>query len=310
MTSRKAFIQFIRALAELLEAGISVRQALETIQVSAEKTKCGRFAGNMLRFVLEGYPLSSAFQLNTVIAVDRKAVSVLAAAEKTGELVSALRFLSENEDQREETAAHLTEVALYPVFVLCVAGIGTAVLLRQYRLYSFASVPDGAFSACLRAALFLLFYLLLFCLIYGRIFSQDSMQLFFYETGYLLSSGLCMTDALHVISGFCDRKTALPAELMLPEIRSGVPFAKVFRKAFPKLAGSDVQLFLDLASESGNLGDACNIIWKRLKKKADARRQLALRLAEPVLLTGTGMCLLILLEGAVLPFLTQFGGVL
>lgn len=310
MTSRKAFIQFIRALAELLEAGISVRQALETIQLSAKKTKCGRLAESVLRFILEGYPLSSAIQLNTVIAAERKTVSVIAAAEKTGNIVSALRFLLDAAEQREETAARLAEVALYPFLVLCVAGIGTMVLLKQYRLYSFAFIPEGALSACFRSALFLLCYLLLFCLIYVRIFSQDAVQFFFYETGYLLSSGLCMTDALHIISGFSDRKTALLAERMLPEIRSGNSFAAVFRKVHPELAGSDVQLFLDLASESGNLGGACNDVWSRLRKKAEAKRQLALRLAEPILLSGTGICLLILFEGAVLPFLTQFGGVL
>lgn len=310
MTSRKAFIQFIRAMAELLEADIPVRQALESIQVSARKTKCGRLAESVLRFILEGYPLSSAIQLNTVVPVNRKSVSVIAAAEKTGDLLSALRFLLGGEEQREETAAHLAEVSLYPALILCVAGTGTAVLLQQYRLYSFASLPEGALSACFKAALFLIGYLLLFCIIYRSIFSQDAMQLFFYETGFLLSSGLCMTDALHIISGFSDGRTALLAERMLPEIRSGASFADVFRKANPKLHGSDVQLFLDLASESGNLGNVCNTIWTRLKKKDEGKRQLALRLAEPVLLTGTGMCLLILLEGAVLPFLTQFGGVL
>ena len=310
MTGRKVFLLFIRAVAELLEADFPLRQALETVASSGRKTKCGRLAESVLRFVLEGYSLSSALQLNTVLSVRQQAVSVIAAAEKTGNVVSALRFIIGDEERREETASHMIEVSLYPALVLCVAGTGMPLLLSRYRLYSFDAVPAEALGACMRAGLFLAVFLVLFCLVYYRIFSIKPLELFFYETGFLLSSGLCLTDALHVVSGFSDRKTALLAERMLPEIRSGVSFPDVFSKAFPQLKGDEIMLFLDLAAADGQLDGICSLIWRRLKKKADEKKQLALRLAEPVLLTGTGLCLLILLEGAVLPFLTRFGGAL
>lgn len=310
MTSKKAFHQFVCGMADLLESGLPVRQALETVSRSRKTTKCGRLSEGILRLVLEGYPLSSALQLNPVLAVDRQSVSVIAAAEKTGSLASAFRFIMSGEDQKAETARRLMEVSLYPALVLCVAGMGTAVLLKQYRLYSFEGVPEGALESCIWAGAFLLCYLTAFCFVCYRVFSQNVCQLFFYETGFLLSSGLCVTDALHVISGFSDRKTALLAVRMLPEIRSGVSFADVFRKAYPKLSDSELQMFLDLSCADGNLAGACSTIWKRLDKQAEERKRLVLRLAEPVLLTGTGICLLLLLEGAVLPFLTQFGGVL
>lgn len=310
MTGKKAFSRFLLALADLLEARVPLRQALETISSSDGRTKCGHLADSVLHFILEGYSLSAALNLNTVLSVKQQTVSVIAAAEKTGDVVSALRFINADEERREETAAHLVEVSLYPALVLVVAGIGTAVLFKQYRLYSFAVLPEEALAACVNAGLFLAAFLVLFCLVYYRMFSMKPLELFFYETGFLLSSGLCITDALHVISGFNERKTVQLAERMLPEIRSGVSFAAVFHKAFPNLACSEIQLFLDLASADGKLDGICSLIWKRLKKKADEKKQLALRLAEPVLLTGTGICLLILLEGAVLPFLTQFGGVM
>lgn len=309
-SSNKAFIQFIRGLADLLEAGVPVKKALESIRDSAGRTKCGKLADSVLHFVLEGYALSSAIQLNQAVSVRETDVSVMAAAEKTGDIVPALRFLISGEERREEAVSHLVEVSLYPALVLCVAGIGTLFLLRQYRQFSFAEMPAGALEGCIRAGLFLLSYLLVFCTVYFRVFSEDEVRLFFYETDFLLSSGICITDALHIISGFNNRKTALLAERMLPDIMSGVSFADVFRKAFPASDGSETQLFLDLASTDGNLAGACSLIWKRMKKKADEKKQLALRLAEPILLTGTGICLLMLLESAVLPFLTQFGGVL
>lgn len=310
MSAEGVFIQFIRGLADLLEEGLPVRKALECMKNSMRRTRCGRLAESVLLFVLEGYSLSSAIQLNTVIPVKKQAVCVMSAAEKTGNIVPALRFLIKNDERRGESVMQLFEISLYPALVLCVAGLGTAVLLKEYRQFSFAAPPAGALESCVRAGLFLVLYLLLFCFVYWRVFSEKAEIIFFYETAFLLSSGICMTDALHIISGFSDRKTALIAERMLPEIRSGVSFGDVFRKAFPGLSGSETQMFLDLASAGGNLAGACDVIWKRLNKKADGRKQLALRMAEPALLTGTGLCLLILLEGAVLPFLTQFGGVL
>lgn len=301
---------FVRAVAELLEAAIPLRQTLETVRNSCQGTKCGLLSESVLSLVLEGYPLSSALQLNTVLPVNRQHVSVIAAAEKTGSVVLALHFIISGEEQREETARHLAEVSLYPALVLCVAGLGAAVLLRQYRLFAFEQFPEETLKACFRSGLFLILYLTAFCAVCYRTFSQDATRLFFYETGFLLSSGLCVTDALHVISGFSDRKTALLAERMLPEIRSGVSFAAVFRKAFPKLSGTETQMLLDLSDTDGNLAGACSTIWKRMDSKASEKKKLVLRLAEPVLLAGTGICLLLLLEGAVLPFLTQFGGVL
>lgn len=309
-TDRRTFILFIRGVAELLEAGLPVRKAVECIQVSQRHSLCGRLAENVLHFILDGYDFSSALQLNTLIHVDRQAVSVLAAAEKTGDYIPALRFIISEEERREETAVHLAEVAAYPLLVLCAAGAGTTVLLRQYRQFSFEVPPAGVIDACIRAGSFLILFLILFCFVYYRLFSADAKQLFFYETGFLLSSGLCITDVLHIISSFSDRKTADLADRMLPDIRSGVPFADVFRKAYPKLEDTETQLLLDLTMSDGKLASTCVAVCSQMKKKADRRKQFALRMAEPVLITGTGICLLILLEGAVLPFLTQFGGAL
>lgn len=309
-SDRKTFNQFIRALVELLEAGLPVRKALEGIALSAVRTKCGRLSESVLQYVLEGFALSSAIQHNSVLFVDSQTVSLMSAAEKTGNVVPALRFLISEEEQREETAAHLKEVSLYPTLVLCVAGAGTFVLLRQYRQFSFSEPPQGALESCLKAGLFLLSFLILFCIVYYRIFKADTALLFFYETGFLLSSGLSITDALHIISASNNGKAALMAGRMLPEVRSGVPFARVFQKACPEMKDPELLMFLDLSSADGNLASACSSIWARLRKKTGRKKQTALRMAEPLLLTGTGICLLILLQGAVLPFLTSFGGIL
>lgn len=309
-SAEKEFIRFVRGMADLLEAGLSVRNALECMKFSLKRTRCGKLAGCILQYVLEGYAFSTAVQLNTVISVNSRTVSLLAAAEKTGNIAQSLRFIISGAEQREETSSHLVEVSLYPAFVLLVAAVGTVFLLQQYRLFSFDVIPEGAIKSCIEAALFLILFLGIFCITYYRLFCQDAIQLFFYETGFLLSSGLGMTDVLHIISRFSDRKVASLAECMLPDVRSGISFAEVFRKNNPRWNGSEMQMLLDLSSADGNLAGACNSIWEQMKKKSEQKRQVALRMAEPVLLTGTGICLLIMLEGAVLPFLTQFGGVL
>lgn len=309
-TDRRRFLQFIRGLADLLDAGLPVRKALESMMIPAKKTRCAVLADSVLRLVLEGYALSSAIRHNPLVYVGDDAFSLMAAAEKTGSIVPALRFIISTEEQREETASHLKEVSLYPALVLCVAVAGTIVLLRQYRQFAFSQPPEGASASLMKAGLFLLLYLSLFCFVYYQLFKTDGIRLFFYETGFLLSSGLSVTDALHIISGFNDRKAASYAELMLPDVRAGISFAEAFRKICPELADSEQQMFLDLSSVNGNLASACRTVWKQMQKKSERRQQLALRMAEPLLLTGTGICLLILLEGAVLPFLTQFGGVL
>lgn len=309
-SDRKLFLMFVRGLVELLEAGLPVRKAIECIQASQRHSRCGTLAGSILHFMLDGYSFSSALQLNTLIHVDRQSVSVLAAAEKTGDYVPALRFIISEEEHREETVAHLAEVAAYPLLVLCAAGAGTGVLLRQYKLFSFEVPPAGAIEACIKAGLFFTLFLVSFCVTYYRLFSTDAKELFFYETGYLLESGLCVTDVLHIISAFSEKKTALLADRMLPEIRAGVSFPDVFRKMHPQKDDTETQLLLDLTLSDGRLAPMCMTIWSRMKKKSDRKKQFALRMAEPVLLSGTGICLLILLEGSVLPFLTQFGGVL
>lgn len=137
--SRLEVTVFVEQLRDLLGAGLSVVEALSTLQ--AANRKGGQQAADALLVRLRGgAPLSAA------LAVDPQfpplLVALVRASEWTSDLPSALTRFLEHEQRVRELRHRIASVAIYPMLLV---GVGVAVMLflLLYVVPRFARVFEG-----------------------------------------------------------------------------------------------------------------------------------------------------------------------
>jgi general secretion pathway protein F len=133
--------QFSQELALLLHAGIPLLEALETLR-EKDADKAGRVTLDLIIDALrQGLPISQALA-RAPRDFDELFIAIVAASERSGQLVRALRdhaaYLAWSQALRNKLVA----ACVYPLMLL---GVGAAVVLflLLYVLPRFASVFDG-----------------------------------------------------------------------------------------------------------------------------------------------------------------------
>lgn len=120
-------VQFIRQLATLLTAGITVDRAFEIL---ASQTKNGRDRSTVLKSqsaVSAGQSLSSALNVSSWGFMPGE-LGLLQAAEKSGSMVASLEDLAEYLEKQQEIRSKLTSALVYPAFLLALVPIALTVI--------------------------------------------------------------------------------------------------------------------------------------------------------------------------------------
>lgn len=141
--SRKRFPLrlFSQELAVLLDAGIPLMEALQTLRDKEPSASVRDTLDDVIEQVRQGLPLSTALGRQPQ-AFDELVRAIVAANERTGQLASALaqhaRYLAWAEGLR----TRLVAAAVYPLMLL---GVGTLVILflLLYVLPRFSGILDG-----------------------------------------------------------------------------------------------------------------------------------------------------------------------
>ena len=130
--------QFSQELALLLQSGIPLLEALETLN---ERGASGGALVPVITALRQGRPLSAALSQDPQ-TFDALFVAIVAASERSGQLVPALKdhaaYLSWSQGLRSKLVA----AAVYPLLLLA-AGLSVVVFLLLYVLPRFAAVFDG-----------------------------------------------------------------------------------------------------------------------------------------------------------------------
>lgn len=130
---------FIEQLHALLQAGLSVIEALETLQ-RGSKGRWGEAIGHVVAQLRQGRTLSDAFAEQTHFPA--LLVAMVRSAELTSDLPQALNRFLEHQQRTAQVRHQLTSVALYPILLMAVGGC-VILFLMLYVMPRFARVFES-----------------------------------------------------------------------------------------------------------------------------------------------------------------------
>jgi general secretion pathway protein F len=129
---------FSQELLSLLQAGLPIVEALETLAEKENRPEIARVLRRIVSALYEGRPLSYAIEHGGA-AVAPLFVATLRASERTGAIEEALARYIAYQGQVDRLRRHLVGAAIYPA-VLAVVGILVTVFLMMYVVPRFSLV--------------------------------------------------------------------------------------------------------------------------------------------------------------------------
>lgn len=138
---RREFSQllFTQELLALLEAGLAVVEAIDTLAEKENRPESRQVLERILNGLREGRPLSQALELSGEFP--QLYVATVKAAEKTSNLTEALQRYLRYQGQIEEMKKQLVNAAIYPTLLIAVGGLVTLFLL-MYVVPRLAGIYD------------------------------------------------------------------------------------------------------------------------------------------------------------------------
>lgn len=126
--SRFPLLLFNQELLALLESGVSVIEALETLAEKEQRPAVRNVLGQLVARLKEGRTLSSALHEH-VDAFPPLYVATIRASEKTSDLEQALGRYIAYQTQLESVRSKLVNAAIYPALLIAVGGLVVLFLL-------------------------------------------------------------------------------------------------------------------------------------------------------------------------------------
>lgn len=110
---------FLRQLALLVEAGLTLEGALQTLADDANKA-IARFAGDLRSSISAGHGFAEALESFPAI-IEPAYVAMIRAGEASGKLDGALRAIVEDRTRRDLLAERISSTVRYPLFLITAA---------------------------------------------------------------------------------------------------------------------------------------------------------------------------------------------
>jgi general secretion pathway protein F len=134
-----------RQLATLLEAGMPLTQALNSIAKQADSRSAERFTTALASRVTEGHSLAMALsQSSYTVAQDY--IATIHAGEESGHLEAVLSRLADTIEQQERLSAKIKSALIYPMLMVVVA-VAIVFFLMLYVVPKVVSVFDNMSQA-------------------------------------------------------------------------------------------------------------------------------------------------------------------
>lgn len=140
-TVRLVLRLFSQELAQLLDAGIPLLEAVETLREKDPSSAPSPVLARVAAALQAGRPLSAALA-DDPAAFDPLFVAIVAASERSGHLPAALRHHAAYLAWSDALRARLVAAAVYPTLLLA-SGAAVVLFLLFYVLPRFAGIVDG-----------------------------------------------------------------------------------------------------------------------------------------------------------------------
>lgn len=314
---------FTRSMASLLKAGVALDRALEIVTDVEDDRRDLALISAIQQSIRGGGSMSAALAEHDQL-FPKFYVSMIRAAEASGNLGDGLERLVDYLERRQEVRDRVVSALIYPIILMLVAGLSIIVLLT-YVVPQFRSLFDDmgptlpmstrwvlAISDFLAAFGWLLIPMLLLLFIYlrhqltvpasrlrldglllktpliGSLICNIQTTQLARSLGTLLHSGVPMLQSISIA------RESLTNRVMLEELDRAATSLKqggqladtlVEARVFPKLA---IQL-IKVGEETGSLDDALMNVAVIHDQEVDTKIQRLLSLLEPTLIIGLGV---------------------
>lgn len=307
---KESFIDFITQLLPLVKHEVRLSDALHIL---AEEDVAA--AAEIEARMKNGEGFSAAVQkCYGESRMQKRYGWLIHTAENTGSIAEGLEKIRESHEKEQRMKKNLSGALLYPVFVIILSVCATVILLVKglpmYKSYGMLSDSDEAEiihhtirAVCLLAAAVGAFT----AYIARRIHPGNSLAAVFYQLYLYVSAAVPVDKALSQCFLYFENKKLRRALLVVKEeIEKGTHVAAAFRAAdyFPKT----VLTWIKLAEHEGSIGEIFGSLASYYESKEQDSMKQTERLCEPAGILITACFLGYLIQGAVLPLLTSFGG--
>ncbi len=140
--SRFPLLLFSQELHVLLEAGLSLVEAMETLAEKEAHPQSRQLLAQIMGYLFEGRPLSFALERSPSV-FPALYVAMVRSAEKTGDLPLALSRFIAYQTQLEQVRKKIVSASIYPVLLMVVGAI-VVVFLMAYVVPRFSGAYEAA----------------------------------------------------------------------------------------------------------------------------------------------------------------------
>lgn len=298
--------QFLSLLLSLTESGLPLSVALKVL---CQKKDTEKAASKIMEALEKGESVSEAVCKSS--ARFKNYQTMLSCAEESGDIENALKGMTEEISEKEREVRNLIAVSLYPL-AMCILAFVLSIVLIVYGIpyiSLIAEVDEGEFmEAVVRANVFLIFSAVILFVFIRKFSSRyDFCYVLFLNLYYLNKSGVGMEDALRVLMRekyFSEKELGCISNIMRG-LRGGEKLYKLCEKdrRFDAFCIS----WLFVAEESGEDEKAFKKIYENYRIKKKERSEAVMRITEPALLGISGIYILILIAGCVIPVFMNLG---
>jgi type II secretory pathway component PulF len=319
MTKKTVGARFIEAMAELSQSkmvpAVSV-QALASIQGMPLAVKAA--ASEISAMLLSGCRFSSALAACTVADFSSQDISLVQCAEETGNFSQAFRFMAGAKKRRDQGVSRLAVSAVYPLFIVLLVFAGSAAILFCADMllpFSPGAAQNPAYREGLRLGIgggtvFLCAVTAGFVYAANHVLNDPPLSSAFLLLDFLCSAGVDLPRAVnYAMSGISGNSKLVAAFIQVQEdLQNGIPLLNAF---LPIAEFSPViRYHLALSALGGKSEGVFSQIASVLGEQDENRRALFTRITEPAMLLASGVYMLILLQTAIMPLITNYGGLI
>lgn len=315
-------ILFSQELLSLLDAGLSLMEAMETLREKEYRPTTRRVLDQVMALLKEGLPLSQALE-NSQGLFPPLYIALIRSSEKTGDLVEALTRFVTYQSQVDLVRKKIISASIYPA-LLIIVGSFVVLFLLLYVVPKFSAIYESqsnnlpwmsqlllAWGRMLHdhaltvlSAAFGFIALLVFGLTRKSLRSRmvdalwripaigERMRIYqlarLYRTlGMLLRGGIPIMTAMGMVDGLLRPNLRERLRLAAQDVREGRPLSSVMESR--NLSTPVAVRMLRVGERSGHMGEMMERIGNFYDDEIARWVDWFTRLFEPILMTGIGL---------------------
>ncbi len=308
MRSVSSTREFFAQLNLLLE-NVPLVQSLTVLSQVQNAKHIRIIALSVLENIQKGYSFSRSVFLCPYLCISSGVASLLESGERGSCIEEIISYICEQDREKNKIMHEIINAIVYPLTIIISAIIGTMLLLYWKDLYLTSISTDSILFVVIKALCFL--FILLFALGLYMYFSLKIPPVFqlYYSLSVLQKAGFTFSTSLELFMN-TRQANSFHTKLHNAYVKISKGYSLSFSLREEKLANNTMGILLELAEKSGAITQACSEIARRILENYERKKQQCLQLMEPFLLFIVGVYLAILLDGIMMPYITDFGGLI